>query len=436
MQVLTTAPYPTGDYSTQALAEAPHPTLLKELATGAHLLHPDPLQRTDLPTLMTALAAITFSDTDSTLLPPQSSPPPPPQQQQQLSDSTLLPPQSSPPPPQQQQQLSDSTLLPPQSSPPPPQQQQQRQTELLAMLNELRGEGEALSIQQPQPQPQPQQPKQLMLPAGAGGTTSAAEKDTQHQHVLPSVQQSLCELAKAIESASRKFKQPPSDARHHAGRRSHPAQHGARVGSLPQRCDVEPTTAPVPLAAVGNAPELAVGNAPELAVGNEPELAAAAAPATATPAVSPAASPAASFERCVEHETGKAQERCVEQEAGKAQAPLACCSTQRSGTGQVRCLPRQAVCRSREGSADHGTGWVQSTDSRSSEIKRDHSSGWVQSTDASSSDDAYSSSLDLSSSAEGRCVTLPNRHEHLAYSKDLASIEYFQEISRVRAFTM
>ena len=415
MQVLTTAPYPTGDYSTQALAEAPHPTLLKELATGAHLLHPDPLQRTDLPTLMTALAAITFSDTDSTLLPPQSSPPPPPQQQQQLSDSTLLPPQSSPP---------------------PPQQQQQRQTELLAMLNELRGEGEALSIQQPQPQPQPQQPKQLMLPAGAGGTTSAAEKDTQHQHVLPSVQQSLCELAKAIESASRKFKQPPSDARHHAGRRSHPAQHGARVGSLPQRCDVEPTTAPVPLAAVGNAPELAVGNEPELAVGNEPELAAAAAPATATPAVSPAASPAASFERCVEHETGKAQERCVEQEAGKAQAPLACCSTQRSGTGQVRCLPRQAVCRSREGSADHGTGWVQSTDSRSSEIKRDHSSGWVQSTDASSSDDAYSSSLDLSSSAEGRCVTLPNRHEHLAYSKDLASIEYFQEISRVRAFTM
>ena len=417
MQVLTTAPYPTGDYSTQALAEAPHPTLLKELATGAHLLHPDPLQRTDLPTLMTALAAITFSDTDSTLLPPQSSPPPPPQQQQQLSDSTLLPPQSSPP---------------------PPQQQQQRQTELLAMLNELRGEGEALSTQQPQPQPQPPppQPKQLMLPAGAGGTTSAAEKDTQHQHVLPSVQQSLCELAKAIESASRKFKQPPSDARHHAGRRSHPAQHGARVGSLPQRCDVEPTTAPVPLAAVGNAPELAVGNAPELAVGNEPELAAAAAPATATPAVSPAASPAASFERCVEHETGKAQERCVEQEAGKAQAPLACCSTQRSGTGQVRCLPRQAVCRSREGSADHGTGWVQSTDSRSSEIKRDHSSGWVQSTDASSSDDAYSSSLDLSSSAEGRCVTLPNRHEHLAYSKDLASIEYFQEISRVRAFTM
>ena len=350
MQVLTTAPYPTGDYSTQALAEAPHPTLLKELATGAHLLHPDPLQRTDLPTLMTALAAITFSDTDSTLLPPQS-------------------------------------------SPPPPQQQQQRQTELLAMLNELRGEGEALSIQQPQPQPQPQpqQPQQLMLPAGAGGTTSAAEKDTQHQHVLPSVQQSLCELAKAIESASRKFKQPPSDARHHAGRRSHPAQHGARVGSLPQRCDVEPTTAPVPLAAVGNAPELAVGN--------EPELAAAAAPATATPAVSPAASPAASFERCVEHETGKAQERCVEQEAGKAQAPLACCSTQRSGTGQVRCLPRQAVCRSREGSADHGTGWVQSTDSRSSEIKRDHSSGWVQSTDASSSDDAYSSSLDLSSSS-------------------------------------
>ena len=389
MQVLTTAPYPTGDYSTQALAEAPHPTLLKELATGAHLLHPDPLQRTDLPTLMTALAAITFSDTDSTLLPPQS-------------------------------------------SPPPPQQQQQRQTELLAMLNELRGEGEALSIQQPQPQPQPQQPQQLMLPAGAGGTTSAAEKDTQHQHVLPSVQQSLCELAKAIESASRKFKQPPSDARHHAGRRSHPAQHGARVGSLPQRCDVEPTTAPVPLAAVGNAPELAVGNAPELAVGNEPELAAAAAPAAATPA----ASPAASFERCVEHETGKAQERCVEQEAGKAQAPLACCSTQRSGTGQVRCLPRQAVCRSREGSADHGTGWVQSTDSRSSEIKRDHSSGWVQSTDATSSDDAYSSSLDLSSSAEGRCVTLPNRHEHLAYSKDLASIEDFQEISRVRAFTM
>ena len=431
MQVLTTAPCPTGDYSTQALAEAPHPTLLKELATGAHLLHPDPLQRTDLPTLMTALAAITFSDTDSTLLPPQSPPPPPP------------------PPPQQ---LSDSTLLPPQSSPPPPQQQQQRQTELLAMLNELRGEGEALSIQQPQPQPQPQQPQQLMLPAGAGGTTSAAEKDTQHQHVLPSVQQSLCELAKAIESASRKFKQPPSDARHHAGRRSHPAQHGAHVGSLPQRCDVEPTTAPVPLAAVGNAPELAVGNAPELAVGNEPELAvgnapelavgnapelavgnepelaAAAAPAAATPA----ASPAASFERCVEHETGKAQERCVEQEAGKAQAPLACCS----GTGQVRCLPRQAVCRSREGSADHGTGWVQSTDSRSSEIKRDHSSGWVQSTDASSSDDAYSSSLDLSSSAEGRCVTLPNRHEHLAYSKDLASIEYFQEISRVRAFTM
>ena len=386
MQVLTTAPCPTGDYSTQALAEAPHPTLLKELATGAHLLHPDPLQRTDLPTLMTALAAITFSDTDSTLLPPQSPPPPPP------------------PPPQQ---LSDSTLLPPQSSPPPPQQQQQRQTELLAMLNELRGEGEALSIQQPQPQPQ--QPQQLMLPAGAGGTTSAAEKDTQHQHVLPSVQQSLCELAKAIESASRKFKQPPSDARHHAGRRSHPAQHGAHVGSLPQRCDVEPTTAPVPLAAVGNAPELAVGNAPELAVGNEPELAAAAAPAAATPA----ASPAASFERCVEHETGKAQERCVEQEAGKAQAPLACCS----GTGQVRCLPRQAVCRSREGSADHGTGWVQSTD-------------------ASSSDDAYSSSLDLSSSAEGRCVTLPNRHEHLAYSKDLASIEYFQEISRVRAFTM
>jgi hypothetical protein len=148
----------------------------------------------------------------------------------------------------------------------------------------------------------------------------------------------------------------------------------------------------------------------------------------------------------------------------------------------VRCLPQQSVCRSseitrdhvpqqsvcrsragcaahgtgceRRGVSAHGTGWVQSTDSRSSEIKRDHGTGWVQSTDsrhptapftegilhpptdAYSSDDAYSSSLDLSNSGEGCCVTLPNRHEHLAFSKDLANIEYFREISRVRAFTM
>jgi hypothetical protein len=171
--------------------------------------------------------------------------------------------------------------------------------------------------------------------------------------------------------------------------------------------------APELLAAVGNAPELAVGNqtelqaqallnavgnAPELAVGNEPELAAAAAPAAASPAASP------------EHETVTVGNE----------------------------LEHETVTVGNEITRDHGTGWVQSTDSRHPTAP--FTEGILHPpTDAYSSDDAYSSSLDLSNSGEGCCVTLPNRHEHLAFSKDLANIEYFREIreiSRVRAFTM